>query len=270
MRHLLSNVIKNIKILKNYEPFLSTITISKQQQHSISTNNNQNQNVRVRFAPSPTGKLHIGGLRTAFYNYLLAKKYNGTFILRLEDTDRARFQSDSLSNIIDSLNWIKIKADFGPTINNKSEGEEEEENKGPWIQSERLDIYSKYASQLIESKKAYYCFCDEARLSLLRKNSSNNMERIGYDNKCRHLDDETVNKYLKEGRSFVIRFKLTDKQITFDDFIYGSHSSNLSKQENDFVIIKSDKYPTYHFANIVDDHLMKITHVLRGFESFFF
>jgi len=223
-----------------------------------------NSNIRVRFAPSPTGKLHIGGLRTAFYNYLFARKHNGEFILRIEDTDQERLVKDSLNNIVESLKWAGLEPDLGPGFN-KSNANEIEAG-GPWMQSQRLHIYAQHAKVLLEQKKAYRCFCDETRLALLKRNAAKRLEKIGYDGKCRHLDDETINNYLNENKPFVIRFKLEDKEVFFEDLTTGMHKSNPCKQEGDFIIIKSDKFPTYHFANVVDDHLMKITHVFRGQE----
>lgn len=218
--------------------------------------------VRVRFAPSPTGKLHIGGLRTAFYNYLLAKKYNGKFLLRIEDTDRDRIKENSLENIFESLKWAGIEPDYGP---HKKQSDDDVEG-APWVQSQRLNLYNKHADILVESKKAYRCFCDENRLILLRRNAAKHQEKIGYDGKCRNLSESTVKKYLDDGRKYVVRFKLDDKDYLYDDMTSGKHISNPGKQEGDFVIVKSDGYPTYHFASVVDDHLMRITHVLRGQE----
>lgn len=218
--------------------------------------------VRVRFAPSPTGKLHIGGLRTAFFNYLFAKKYNGKFILRIEDTDQDRLQVDSIQNIIESLNWAGIEPDFGPHVpetDNFSHG-------GPWLQSKRLKIYHEHIKLLLDSDKAYHCFCDEARLSLLKRNAAKRQEKLSYDGKCRHLSAQEVQNLIAQGRKYVIRFKLEDKEVIYTDLTTGMHKNNPFKQEGDFVLIKSDKFPTYHFANVVDDHLMSITHVLRGQE----
>ncbi|CAF0976955.1 unnamed protein product [Brachionus calyciflorus] len=217
------------------------------------------QQFRVRFAPSPTGKLHIGGLRTAFYNYLFAKKYNGKFILRIEDTDQDRLKIDSIQNIIESLEWAGLEPDLGPHKNDNQED-------GPWLQSKRLDIYHDYIKLLLDSKKAYHCFCDESRLSLLKRNAAKRQEKLSYDGKCRHLSDSQVTNLISEGRPYVIRFKLEDKEVVYNDLTTGIHKNNPFKQEGDFVLIKSDKFPTYHFANVVDDHLMRITHVLRGQE----
>ena len=218
--------------------------------------------VRVRFAPSPTGKLHIGGLRTAFYNYLFAKKYNGKFLLRIEDTDRDRIQVNSLENIIESLNWANISPDYGPHKVNIDDIEQ----GAPWVQSQRLDIYEKFIKILLETKQAYRCFCDEGRLQLLKKNAAKQSIKISYDGKCSHLDDQVVESYLKEGRSFSVRFKLKDKDVIYNDMTTGMHKSNIYRTEGDFILMKSDKYPTYHFANVVDDHLMRISHVIRGQE----
>lgn len=218
--------------------------------------------VRVRFAPSPTGKLHIGGLRTAFYNYLFAKKYNGKFILRIEDTDQERLQTDSIQNIIESLKWAGIEPDYGPHITKQDDSTQ----GGPWLQSKRLHIYHEYIKMLLNSGKAYHCFCDEARLSLLKRNAAKRQEKLSYDGKCRHLSTQSVQKLISQGQPYVIRFKLEDKEVSFLDLTTGMHKNNPFKQEGDFVLIKTDKFPTYHFANVVDDHLMGITHVLRGQE----
>lgn len=218
--------------------------------------------VRVRFAPSPTGKLHIGGIRTAFYNYLFARKYKGTFILRIEDTDQERFKQGSVDFLLESLKWANITADYGPHLKSSLD----QEQGAPWQQSERLNLYKEYSEQLLKSKKAYRCFCNEARLELLRREASRRQEKISYDGRCRHLDEETVQKYLDEGRPSVVRFHLDDRDIVFNDLTVGVHSSNPGKNEGDFIIIKSDGFPTYHFAHVVDDHLMRITHVLRGQE----
>ena len=218
--------------------------------------------VRVRFAPSPTGKLHLGGLRTALYNYLFAKKHNGLFLLRIEDTDQERLKRDSVDNIVESLRWTGIEADYGP----HRKREDDAEQGAPWLQSQRLHLYAKYAEQLLAQGKAYKCFCDETRLNLLRRNAQRNQEKLKYDGKCRHLTPDAVRKYVSEGRKYVIRFKLPDRDVTYEDMIGGKHTSNPGAQEGDFILVKSDHYPTYHFANVVDDHLMRISHVMRGQE----
>lgn len=218
--------------------------------------------VRVRFAPSPTGKLHIGGLRTAFYNYLFARKNSGEFILRLEDTDQDRLKPGSLENIVQGLKWVGIEADYGPHVNRVDDLKQ----GGPWSQSKRLDLYHKHADDLISQGKAYYCFCDEARIEILRRNAAKRLEPLKYDGRCTHLTTDKVKEYLKEQRPYVIRFKVDDKDVSYLDMTNGLHKSNPGRQEGDFIIIKSDKFPTYHFANVVDDHHMRITHVLRGQE----
>lgn len=195
----------------------------------------QASQVRVRFAPSPTGKLHIGGLRTAFYNYLFARKHNGVFILRLEDTDQERLKTDSFENIIESLKWAKLEPDYSPHINKPDDLEQ----GAPWRQSQRLDIYNTYACKLLDSGHAYLCFCDEARLELLRRNSAKRLEKIGYDGKCKHLPKSTIDEYVQQGRSFVVRFKLDDKEVVYNDLTTGLHKSSPGKQEGDFIIIKS-------------------------------
>ncbi len=214
--------------------------------------------IRVRFAPSPTGYLHVGGARTALFNYLFAKANKGKFILRIEDTDRTRFQEDSLNEIFESLKWLNLDWD---------EGIDKEGDFGPYIQSERLDLYKKYAKKLIDSGNAYYCFCTPERLEDVRKQREANKEKqSGYDRHCRNIDPKEAEKRVQNGEKHVIRLKIPlDEEISFDDAIRGKityHSSQL----DDMVLMKSDGYPTYHLASIVDDHLMKISHVLRGDE----
>ncbi|KAF7992989.1 hypothetical protein HCN44_005770 [Aphidius gifuensis] len=213
------------------------------------------QQVRVRFAPSPTGNLHLGGLRTALYNYLFARKNNGSFILRIEDTDQTRLQSGAMEQLQDDMVWAGIIPDESPVRGGPS---------GPYIQSKRLDIYKKQVETLLNNGSAYYCFCTERRLELLKKEAQKTRQISKYDNHCRHHDKETINEKLNNGQSYCIRFKLGDKPPSFNDLVYGNLS--ISQVEGDPVIIKSDGFPTYHFANVVDDHLMNITHVLRGVE----
>ena len=164
-------------------------------------------------------------------------------------------------NITEALKWTGLNPDLGPNLTNSINDEE-----GPWLQSQRLTIYNQYAEKLLKSGKAYKCFCDEGRLSLLRKNAQKRQEKSSYDGKCRHLSETTIQNYLNEKRPYVIRFKLENRDICFNDLTTGQHKSNPFNQEGDFVIVKSDKFPTYHFANVVDDHLMRITHVFRGQE----
>ncbi|XP_033208397.1 probable glutamate--tRNA ligase, mitochondrial isoform X2 [Belonocnema kinseyi] len=215
------------------------------------------QPVRVRFAPSPTGYLHLGGLRTALYNYLFARKNNGTFILRIEDTDQTRVVPEAVEQLHDDLLWAGIIPDedpirFGPT--------------GPYVQSERLEIYGEQVIKLLENGSAYHCFCSERRLEMLRREAARASQVPKYDNRCRHLSQENVKEKLKNGEKHCIRFKLSPTPDPFKDMVYGDITFDVSVSEGDPIIMKSDGYPTYHFANVVDDHLMEISHVLRGVE----
>ena len=217
-----------------------------------------NQTPRVRFAPSPTGYLHVGGLRTALYNFLFARKYSGTFVLRIEDTDRNRYVEGAVENLIKALNWAGLQYDEGPEVGG---------NFGPYLQSERLEIYKKYANELIEKGKAYYCFCSPERLKALREEQEKQkLPQAKYDKHCLHLSKEEIEEKLNSGIQKVIRLNVVQNEtIKFYDIIRGHvefESNNVDVQ----VLIKSDGYPTYHLANVVDDHLMKITHVIRGEE----
>jgi glutamyl-tRNA synthetase len=212
---------------------------------------------RVRFAPSPTGYLHVGGLRTALYNYLFARNHKGKFILRIEDTDRNRYVQGAVENLISTLNWAGIDYDEGPDL----EGE-----YGPYLQSERLDIYKEHADILIKNKKAYYCFCSPERLTSLREVQQKQNLQSMYDKHCLGLTEEEIKHNIAEGLPHVIRLNVEpEKKIKFNDHIRGEVEFS-SDVVDDQVLIKTDKYPTYHLANVVDDHLMKITHVIRGEE----
>ncbi|HOJ08347.1 MAG: glutamate--tRNA ligase [Ignavibacteriota bacterium] len=217
-----------------------------------------NETIRVRFAPSPTGYLHVGGLRTALYNYLFAKKNNGTFVLRIEDTDRNRYVEGAVENLIKALNWAGLQFDEGPGIGG---------NFNPYFQSERLDFYKKYSDELLLKGKAYYCFCTPERLQTLREEQEKQkLPQSKYDKHCLHLSKEEIEKNLSSGIPKVVRLNVEpDQVIKFDDVIRG-HVEFESNNIDDQVLIKSDGYPTYHLANVVDDHLMKITHVIRGEE----
>jgi glutamyl-tRNA synthetase len=217
-----------------------------------------NETPRVRFAPSPTGYLHVGGLRTALYNYLFAKRNNGTFVLRIEDTDRNRYVEGAVENLISALNWAGLNYDEGPEVGG---------NYGPYMQSQRLDIYKKYADQLIEKGKAYYCFCTPERLkSLKEEQEKQKLPQAKYDKHCIHFSKEEVQNKLASGIPKVVRLNVEqDHTIKFDDIVR-EHVEFESNNIDDQVLIKSDGYPTYHLANVVDDHLMKITHVIRGEE----
>jgi len=216
--------------------------------------------IRVRFAPSPTGPLHLGGLRTALYNYLFAKKNKGTFILRIEDTDQNRFVPGAEQYIMKSLVWCGIKVD---------EGINEGGNFGPYKQSERKDLYKQYADELIQSGYAYYAFDTPEELEQLRKENPNfayNAQIRGRLNNSLNLSKEIVEEKIKNGTPYVIRIKVpAETEIRFEDIVRGSVAFN-SAQIDDKVMFKSDGMPTYHLANVVDDHLMKISHVIRGEE----
>ncbi|GFS54021.1 probable glutamate--tRNA ligase, mitochondrial, partial [Trichonephila inaurata madagascariensis] len=209
------------------------------------------------FAPSPTGFMHLGGLRTAFFNYLFARKNKGQFILRIEDTDRKRIKPGSIENLNAMLEWAGLIPDESP----KKGGQ-----FGPYIQSERLDKYQEKAEYLLKTGAAYRCFCSETRLDILRKGALRTREIHGYDNKCRHLDPDEIEQLLKEGKSYTVRFKIPEGPVSYNDVVFGSQTYDVSANEGDFIIIKSDGFPTYHFASVVDDHLMEISHVLRGTE----
>ncbi|MBN1828179.1 MAG: glutamate--tRNA ligase [Deltaproteobacteria bacterium] len=216
-----------------------------------------NKDVRVRFAPSPTGYLHVGGLRTALFNYLFARQQGGTFILRIEDTDQKRCVEGALDNLISTLNREGLHYDEGP---------EKGGDYGPYIQSERTEIYRKQAEELLAKGHAYHCFCSEERLEELREMQRRLRKPPMYDGKCRTLSSEEVSRNLHDGIPSVIRLKYPKEgRVVFDDVVRGRVAV-----ENDIiddqVLIKSDGFPTYHLANVVDDHLMKISHVIRGEE----
>ena len=213
---------------------------------------------RVRFAPSPTGYLHIGGLRTALYNYLFAKNQNGKIILRIEDTDRKRFVEGAVENLLKTLDWAGIDFDEGPEISGES---------GPYFQSQRLDIYKKYAEELISKGMAYYCFCTPERLKALReKQQEQKLPQAKYDKHCLNLSKNENDDKLNSDVVKVVRLNVNpDQKIIIDDVIRGRvefDGNNIDDQ----VLIKSDGFPTYHLANVVDDHLMGISHVIRGEE----
>lgn len=222
--------------------------------------------VRVRFAPSPTGYVHIGGLRTALYNYLFARNKDGKFILRIEDTDRTRFVEGALENLIKVLDWADLDYDEGVFV---EDGKLVEKGEfGPYIQSDRVraGIYERYINQLIGEGKAYYCFCTQERLDGLREQQKADGMMPKYDGLCRGVSLEEAKQRVANGESHVVRLKLpANTDIEFDDLIKG-HLSINTNDIDDQVLIKSDGFPTYHFAVVVDDHLMGITHVIRGDE----
>ena len=214
--------------------------------------------VRTRFAPSPTGRMHVGNLRTALYAYLIAKHEGGDFILRIEDTDQERYVEGALEIIYRTLEKTGLRHDEGPDI---------DKGYGPYVQSERnaQGLYLKYAKQLIEQGDAYYCFCYKERLESL-KQSVNGEDIVAYDKHCLHLSKEEVEANLAAGKPYVIRINMpTEGETTFHDEIYGDITV-ANEELDDMILIKSDGYPTYNFANVVDDHLQGITHVVRGNE----
>ncbi|WP_077369340.1 glutamate--tRNA ligase [Anaerosalibacter sp. Marseille-P3206] len=215
------------------------------------------EEVRVRFAPSPTGYLHIGGARTALFNYYFAKKNNGKFILRIEDTDTERLKEDSVSQILSSMKWLGMDWDEGPEIGG---------DFGPYFQSERTELYTKEIMRLVEEGKAYYCFCTEEDLEVEREEQKEKKLPFRYSGKCSHLSKEEVEKNLKEGKPYVIRIKIPREGTTeIEDLIRGNVSVN-NTQLDDYIIMKSNGMPTYNLACVVDDHSMKISHVIRAEE----
>ena len=215
-------------------------------------------NVKTRFAPSPTGRMHVGNLRTALYAYLIAKHDDGTFMLRIEDTDQERFQEGALDIIYRTLKETGLVHDEGP---------DKDGGCGPYVQSERnaAGLYLKYAKQLVEQGDAYYCFCDAERLSQCKRNVGGKEISI-YDKHCLGLSKEEVEANLAAGKPYVIRFNMpTEGTTTFHDELYGDITVE-NNELDDMILIKSDGYPTYNFANVIDDHLMGITHVVRGNE----
>ena len=213
--------------------------------------------VRTRFAPSPTGYMHVGNLRTAIFEYLIAKHNDGDFILRIEDTDQERKVEGAIDFIYNTLELCNIHISEGP--NNKGE-------YGPYIQSERIDIYKKYAEELVKMGKAYYCFCTEERLDKLRKKAEEDKVAFMYDGHCKNLSKEEIEQKIKNGEKYVIRQLMPKEGVSvYNDLVYGEIKVE-NKLLEDQILLKSDGYPTYNFANVIDDHLMNITHVIRGNE----
>lgn len=216
--------------------------------------------VRTRFAPSPTGRMHVGNLRTALYAYLIAKHEGGDFMLRIEDTDQERYVEGALDIIYRTLEKTGLVHDEGP---------DKDGGVGPYVQSERQasGIYMKYAKQLIEQGDAYYCFCDKERLESLKTFvSEDGTQIVNYDKHCLHLSKEEIEANLAAGKPYVVRINMpTEGTTTFHDEIYGDITVPNAELD-DMILIKSDGYPTYNFANVIDDHLMNITHVVRGNE----
>jgi glutamyl-tRNA synthetase len=214
-----------------------------------------NKKIRVRFAPSPTGYLHIGSARTAFFNWLYAQSGSGSLILRIEDTDLKRHKEETLRPILTSLAWLGITWDEGPDIGGEY---------GPYRQSERLDIYHKYADKLLLDKKAYYCFCTPSELEQKREAAAKKGQFFTYDRKCLFLPEDEIEKRLQNNQEHCLRiYNDLDHDIKFKDIVYGDISYSVSEID-DFIIIRSDSTPTYNFSAAIDDALMKITHIIRG------
>jgi glutamyl-tRNA synthetase len=213
--------------------------------------------VRARFAPSPTGRLHLGGARTALYDYLLARATGGQFILRIEDTDQKRYKPESEAEIMEGLRWLGLEWDEGPDVGGPF---------GPYRQSERREIYQQYIQELVDRGHAYPCFCSPERLARLREEQRKNKQSLRYDGHCRNIPPEEAKARIAAGESYVIRFKMPyEGQVVCRDALRGEivyDNANL----DDAILVKSDGLPVYHLASMVDDHLMQITHVLRGSE----
>lgn len=213
--------------------------------------------LRVRFAPSPTGFLHVGGLRTALYNYLFARQNNGIFVLRIEDTDRTRYVEGAVESLIKTLKQVGLTYDEGPG---------KEGNYGPYIQSENKLVYNVYVKELLQKEKAYYCFCTPEALAEMREKQKEEKQMVKYDGRCRNLPPEDIRRRLKSKEKFVIRAKIPQEgEFEFNDLIRGKVVFPWDMVD-DQILIKSDGYPTYHIANVVDDYLMEINSVIRGEE----
>ena len=208
--------------------------------------------IRVRIAPSPSGNLHVGTARTALFNYLFAKKNNGKFILRVEDTDMERSSEAYIKNIFDSLKAMGLNWDEGPDIGG---------DYGPYTQSEKFDVYKQYAQKLLDEGYAYECFCTQEELEEEKQCAIEEKRAYIYSGKCRELTEEQKNKYRKEGRKPVIRFKMPSKVMKFNDLIKGELEFNTALT-GDFVIMKSNGSPTYNFAVVIDDMQMKMSHII--------
>ncbi|OGC12091.1 glutamate--tRNA ligase [candidate division WOR-1 bacterium RIFOXYA12_FULL_52_29] len=211
--------------------------------------------VRVRFAPSPTGALHIGGARTALFNWLFARHMKGKFILRIEDTDRERSTLESNKAIFDGLEWLGLDWDEGPKVSGSF---------GPYFQTERVEIHRQHVQKLVDDGKAYYCFCTPEELAKKRKEAETRKEAPRYDGSCRKLPEEEIKKRLANGAPKVVRFILPAVGKTVVNDLIRGPVTFQNEVLDDFVILKSDGFPTYNFACVVDDHLMEITHVIRG------
>ena len=213
--------------------------------------------VRVRFAPSPTGYLHVGGARTALYNWLFARQHGGAFVLRVEDTDRTRYVPDALTDLLDGLRWLGLCWDEGPEMGGAY---------GPYHQSDRLALYHEAAEELIARGAAYRCYCGPERLAQLREQQRAAKQREGYDGHCRHLTNQQIADYEAQGIRPVVRLAVPDEgETTFHDLLRGAITVD-NRQLSDLVLLKSDGFPTYSLGVVVDDHQMEISHILRGEE----
>lgn len=213
--------------------------------------------IRVRFAPSPTGQLHIGGARTALFNFLFAKKHNGKFILRIEDTDAERSKDEWALGIMKSLRWLGIEWDEGPDIGGEY---------GPYFQSQRKDIYLEYVKKLIDEGKAYYCFCTQEEIEREREIAKANKVSYKYSKRCRNIDIQEAKRRIENGEKAVVRIKAPEEGITVVHDIIRGDVEFQNSQLDDFIILKSDGNPTYNFVCVIDDYLMKISHVIRAEE----
>ncbi|OGR54674.1 MAG: glutamate--tRNA ligase [Elusimicrobia bacterium RIFCSPLOWO2_02_FULL_39_32] len=226
-------------------------------------------NIRVRFAPSPTGFLHIGGARTALFNWLFARKMKGTFILRIEDTDEVRSTEESVNAILRGMEWLGLDWDEGPDFfkdptNKVQSTARAKGDVGPYFQMSRLDLYKKYADQLMESGNAYHCYCAPEELEAMRTRAMLAKRPPKYDGRCRTLSQEKKDEFEKSGKKPVVRFKTPSQGITeFEDIVRG-HVTFENALLDDFVLLKASGIPTYQFAVVIDDYLMKVTHVVRG------
>jgi glutamyl-tRNA synthetase len=218
------------------------------------TESQQPSGVRVRFAPSPSGDLHVGNVRTALYDWAFARRTEGTFVLRIEDTDTSRVTSEYIYSALDTLRWLGLDWDEGPTVGGKY---------GPYLQSQRLDIYRDWARRFYESGAAYYCYCTPEELAARRERARSGGGPSGYDGYCRHLTREQVAAYEAEGRKPVLRFRMPEGSTTFTDLIRGQITIS-HRDVPDFVLMRGDGSPLYTLAVAVDDVLMKITHIVRG------
>ena len=224
---------------------------------------NDKREIRTRFAPSPTGELHIGTLRSALSSFLYARKNGGKFILRIEDTDQGRLVEGATKRMIEVLGWSGLEIDEGVVL---EDGEIKEVGKyGPYTQSKRLGIYKKYVQQLVDEEKAYYCFCTPERLDDMRKEQQNRKEAPRYDRHCLSLSKEEIEEKIKNGEKYVVRFRVPEGKTVVKDLVYGKIEIE-NETLGDNIILKSDGFPTYHLAVVVDDYLMRITHVFRGAE----